>query len=153
MRDGVEIERKFLVRKEGLPPLVGGERITQAYLGFEPVVRARVQGPRGYLTVKGKGLAVRREAELEISAEDARGLMDFRPEGTVVIQKTRYQVRFDEDLWEIDVFEGVLSGLILAEIELGEECQAVVLPPWAGEEVTGNPSYANSNLARHGLPR
>ena len=38
--------------------------------------------------------------------------------------------------WEIDVFEGDNAGLVIAEIELEAEDQAVALPDWVGEEVT-----------------
>ena len=49
--------------------------------------------------------------------------------------------------WEIDEFEGINSGLIVAEIELEHEDQPFSLPPWAGAEVSSDPKYLNASLA------
>jgi CYTH domain-containing protein len=48
--------------------------------------------------------------------------------------------------WEIDVFEGKLAGLIIAEIELPSEDFEIDIPSWVGEEVTSDPSYLNAEL-------
>ena len=34
----------------------------------------------------------------------------------------------------------------MAEVELASEDEAVEIPPWAGEEVSGDPRYYNANL-------
>ncbi|WCS26524.1 hypothetical protein LOK46_06710 [Methylobacterium sp. NMS14P] len=52
----------------------------------------------------------------------------------------------------MDVFGGVLDGLILAEIEMAREDEAVVLPPWVGREVTLDQRYRNSRLAMGAMP-
>ena len=44
------------------------------------------------------------------------------------------------------MFEGANAGLVVAEIELGDEAERVPLPPWVGEEVTDDPRYYNVNL-------
>ncbi len=64
-----------------------------------------------------------------------------------VVEKTRHHVEYDGMLWEIDVFEGANGGLIVAEIELDSEDQGFSLPPWVGEEVSGDARYLNSSLA------
>jgi adenylate cyclase len=147
---GIEIERKFLVRTEMLPPLGPGVRMTQAYLGFEPVVRVRLAGERAWLTVKGKGLLSRREVETEIPPATARELLDLRSPGTALVVKTRHRVEAGGHVWEVDLFEGEHAGLVLAEVELSSEDEAIAPPPWVGEEVTRDPRYQNSNLARAG---
>ncbi|MGN1173809.1 MAG: adenylate cyclase, partial [Muribaculaceae bacterium] len=48
--------------------------------------------------------------------------------------------------WEVDVFHGPHEGLIVAEIELTSADEKFSLPPFIGQEVTGNPDYYNSNL-------
>jgi adenylate cyclase len=149
-RDALEIERKFLVIPERLPPLGDAVPIVQAYLGFEPVVRVRLEGGRGVLTVKGRGLRARREVEVEIGAEVARSLLELRAEGTVVVRKARYRVSWGGKIWEIDRFEAPFEGLLLAEVELEGPEEQVALPPWAGEEVTDGPAYQNANLAKRG---
>jgi CYTH domain-containing protein len=37
----------------------------------------------------------------------------------------------------------------MAEVELEYEARKIVMPPWAGEEVTGDRRYGNSHLARY----
>ncbi len=151
MKIGWEIERRFLVRADALPSLPRGVRIEQAYLGFDPVVRVRVEeGERAVLTVKGRGLARRQEVEISIPLEAARAMMDLRVPGTFVIVKTRHRVLFGGRIWEIDVFHGCLQGLVLAEVELSGRGESVALPPWAAREVTDDPSFQNANLARTG---
>jgi adenylate cyclase len=49
-------------------------------------------------------------------------------------------------VWEIDRFEGDNAGLVVAEVELEEEDQAIVLPDWVGKEVTGDRRYYNASL-------
>jgi adenylate cyclase len=48
--------------------------------------------------------------------------------------------------WEVDVFEGENAGLIIAEVELAHEQQALDLPPWVGREITQDERYYNSRL-------
>ena len=64
-----------------------------------------------------------------------------------VISKHRYEVMFEGHLWEVDEFHGTHEGLVVAEIELGAEDETFPLPPFIGDEVTGNPAYFNSSLA------
>ena len=52
-------------------------------------------------------------------------------------------------LWFVDVFEGANSGLVVAEVELEYEAKNIVMPPWAGEEVTRDRRFGNSYLARY----
>ncbi len=61
-----------------------------------------------------------------------------------VLSKTRHSV----PPFGIDVFEGTLSGLILAEAEFesGEEVNAVVLPSFIACEVTDDPRFTGGNL-------
>jgi CYTH domain-containing protein len=44
-------------------------------------------------------------------------------------------------VWEIDVFSGRNSGLIIAEIELKHEHEPIELPTWIGAEVTRQWEY------------
>jgi adenylate cyclase len=47
---------------------------------------------------------------------------------------------------EVDVFEGLNAGLVVAEIELDSEDELYAKPAWAGMNVTHDAKYANSNL-------
>jgi adenylate cyclase len=50
-------------------------------------------------------------------------------------------------LWEVDEFEDRLAGLIIAEVELESEGQDVVIPPWAGLELTYLRGWSNASLS------
>lgn len=142
----VELERKFLVLDCDLSRLTGGVPIRQGYLCSEPVVRVRVRDREGSLTIKGPGLGRRLEFEYAIPLDHAQELLGLCG---AVVEKTRYAI----GRVELDVFAGPLAGLVLAEVE-GAPPDEPIAPPdgvtWI--EVSGQPGYENSNLARHGAP-
>lgn len=145
-----EIERKFLVAEPAKAFAAAGSasRLAQGYLSAraEATVRVRLRDGRGYLTVKSPNRGAERgEWEYEIPAEDAGELLQMSE--TAVIDKTRHLVEFGGHTWEIDEFHGPLAGLVLAEVELTDPNEEIALPPWLGEEVTGNPQFYNSALA------
>ena len=45
------------------------------------------------------------------------------------------------NIWLIDVYNGRLSGIVLAEIELQSEDEYFELPNWIGQEVTYNTRF------------
>jgi adenylate cyclase len=47
----------------------------------------------------------------------------------------------------VDEFEDRLAGLIIAEVELESEGQDVVIPPWAGLELTYLRGWSNASLS------
>lgn len=144
-----EIERKFLVTQEVESVLVASsfKTIQQGYMyaDSEKTIRVRTKGDKGFLTIKGKTIGITRsEYEYEIPFEDAEAMLKkFCPK---VLIKKRYEVIFSGKKWEIDVFEGKLSGLIVAELELSHEDETFDKPNWLGEEVSHDSSYINSNL-------
>jgi len=145
---GVEIERKFLVKGEGWRVPGAGTPYRQGYLSTVPgcTVRVRLIRDKGYLTIKGITVgATRAEYEYEIPAREAGEMLDNLCERPL-IEKTRYRVDHQGLTWEVDEFAGDNAGLIIAEVELDEEDQAVMLPDWVGEEVTGDKRYYNSSL-------
>jgi len=144
----VEIERKFLVQGDGWRGLVPGKHYRQGYLSTDAdrTVRVRVIEDRGYLTIKGATVnATRAEYEYAIPVEDAHAMLDTLCERPLV-EKTRYRIEHQGMVWEVDEFAGENAGLLLAEVELDSEDQVIALPDWAGEEVTGELRYYNSNL-------
>jgi adenylate cyclase len=71
-----------------------------------------------------------------------------------VVEKTRFLVPTGELTWEIDVFEGKHTGLVMAEIELDHPDQDFAIPNWLGAEVTEDDRYYNASLSRApGPPR
>lgn len=145
----IEIERKFLVVGEGWRPHVVKQlRIRQGYLkrtGGSSIRVRIVDGVAATLTVKSDGAQPkRREFEYPIPLKDAREMLDLC-EGTLLV-KVRHLVPRDGLVWEIDVFSGQNEGLVIAEVELADEAQAVRLPGWIGREITNDPAFSNSRL-------
>jgi adenylate cyclase len=148
---GMEIERKFLVQP-GWKPQARGTPYMQGYLypgGMGPTVRVRVAGNKAFLTIKGpsEGLA-RLEFEYAIPLEDARHMLASLAGGGV-IEKTRYLFEHAGHIWEVDIFAGANSGLVVAEVEIAHPDEPVVLPEWVAEEVSFDHRYANAYLSIH----
>lgn len=149
---GKEIERKFLVNDKinKILTKVNSLYCCQTYLvsDTEKVVRIRILGKKGYLTIKSKVTGIsRHEFEYEIPLDEAKKMIDLF--GEQVIEKTRYIVPIKNHTWEIDVFEGLNKGLIIAEIELNAEEEEFDLPNWVLKEVSGDIKYYNNNLQQN----
>lgn len=148
---GIEIERKFLIRDERWRDEAGaGVYYSQGYLAGNPEcsIRVRIAADQAWLNIKSAHSTIRRlEYEYAIPVEEAREMMRHLCNGQAV-EKTRYLVEYGEHTWEVDVFEGANAGLVVAEIELDDEQEEFLLPPWTGKEVSDDPKYYNMNLAR-----
>lgn len=145
-----EIEYKYLVKGNKWKSLAQGTIYRQGYIptAGKQTVRVRIIGDQGYLTIKGESIgAVRSEFEYSIPLKDAEeilnGLCD-RP----IIEKIRYKIPYGDLVWEVDEFLGENAGLIIAEVELADEHQEIILPDWIDRQVS-DPKYFNSNLAKY----
>jgi CYTH domain-containing protein len=154
---GTEIERKFRLR--GAPEWLGDHdsaRIEQGYLAIEEgdgaEVRLRRRGADTLLTVKRGSGRTRDEEEVEVSESQFEALWPLT-EGRR-LAKVRYLVPHDGHTVEVDVFEGDLGELAMGEVEFDSEAASDEFEPpdWLGEEVTGDPRYANEALAVDGMP-
>ena len=156
----IEIERRYLVRDPQAAiansTIANQFQIRQGYLGWINGLRFRVRiigggcGQRSaVLTLKGRRQGIcREEYEYPLALDRAEQILAALPP-TRIIRKTRYQLRYRDGLvWSIDRFEGLNQGLVIAEVELADPEQRIELPPWVGEEITLNPRYGNSTLAR-----
>ena len=72
-----------------------------------------------------------------------------------VLVKRRYEVTAGAGHWSIDRFEGALTGLRLAEIEMADDAglRALDAPVWAAREVSRDTVYQGGSLALHGIPQ
>lgn len=153
----IEIERKFLIKNTSFIQLAYKYvKMTQGYLSRDPerTVRVRLENDQGVLTIKGKSSAngmSRFEWEKKIDRKEAEELLALALE--YKIEKIRYYVKWQGFVIEIDVFEGIHEGLILAEIELKNEKEHIDLPNWIGKEVTGIKEYYNSYLSSNLLKK
>lgn len=146
-----EIERKFLVKGIAWKENVEGVLYRQGYLNSvkERVVRVRTIADKAFITIKGITAGVSRlEFEYEIPFADAKQMLDELVEKSI-IEKRRYKIKQGSLVWEIDEFLGDNQGLVVAEVELKDEQQALDLPSWIGEEVSSDPRYFNNNLVAH----
>lgn len=152
-----EIERKFLINLENLPPEIKkklekypGINIKQGYISIEDEgneARLRKEGNKFFLTVKNQSLGTREEIENEITKEQFEKIWPLTKGRQ--IEKTRYSFPYQHCTIYIDFYRGKLEGLNLAEIEFPsqEDAENFKTPEWLKEEVTENPSYYGRNLA------
>jgi CYTH domain-containing protein len=70
------------------------------------------------------------------------------------MEKVRYEIKHGDVTIELDIYSGVFSGLIIAEVEFEseEESRNFEVPDWFGREVTLDTRYKNKTLAVSGLP-
>ncbi|MDZ8258054.1 CYTH domain-containing protein [Nostoc sp. ChiQUE01b] len=146
-----EIERKYLVRGDSWRGLAEGSVYRQGYIATQDkaTVRIRIVGEKSYLTIKGPNIKYSRlEFEYSIPVKDAQEILETLCERPF-IEKIRYKIESAGLIWEIDEFDGVNKGLILAEVELSDENQQIELPSWIGQEVSDDSRYFNSNLVKY----
>ncbi|MDT0606456.1 CYTH domain-containing protein [Croceitalea rosinachiae] len=149
----LEIERKFLVGSEAYKnKATAVSRIVQGFLNTDPerTVRVRIRNDKGYLTVKGKGNdsgTTRFEWESEIPVSEATNLIDLCEPG--ILEKNRFEVPFENLVFEVDEFLGENKGLVIVEVELKHEDEHFTKPDWLGDEVTGQTKYYNSQLSKN----
>ena len=170
---GIEIERRFLVDGRDEKPWRGNKssEINQFYLKnvkqvedeitwngkllvkeervLSNITTWRIRFSEGVVTLTAKGRrtgASAPEFEWNIPNELYESLaLDNLPS----VRKTRYYWTADDGLiWEIDEFEGMIAGLIIAEVELESEAQEVEIPDWVGLEITYLSGWSNSSLSR-----
>lgn len=154
-----EIERKFLVDWEAIKAtedLGVSAHLHQGYIRTTggTTVRVRIETPlhpgataQAYLTIKGKAEGISRdEFEYVVPVADAQEMLKLCETS---LTKIRYTVRSPalNRIWVVDVFQGHLAGLAMAEVELDNANQQVVLPPWILKEVSENKRYSNLSLA------
>ncbi len=151
----MEIERKFLVKElpENLEGFVKKE-IEQTYISTDPTIRLRKSDSDFILTVKGHGNLAREEFELPLDIDQYKRLLEKAE--TPTVSKTRYLIPIDNNLTaELDVYHGVLNGLLTVEVEFAsiDEAEAFSPPAWFGDDVSYDRRYKNTSLAINGLPK
>lgn len=150
----LEIERKFLIKDDSYKTIAkSSHTISQGYLSRIPerIVRIRTLDSRGFITIKGITIGcVREEFEYEIPYDDALKLLGLCI--PPIVKKIRFIVPYKGYNWEIDEFSSPENVTTVAEVELPHADAEIELPPFIGEEVTGNPAYYNSNIGLSPIP-
>lgn len=152
---GREIERKFLLAEE--PPGLANARkfaIQQGYLtnGSKREIRIRRRNKDCFFTVKdGAGL---NRGETEIPITPAQFDLLWPLTAGRRVEKVRHLIPWTNLTVEVDVYNGALASLRVAEIEFSSEAESETFtkPSFLGPEITGRPEYSNASLASQGLP-
>ncbi len=166
-----EIERNWAIGEVD-PEVIFHEAtsvaIKQAYLSLSEdgntEVRIRVMagekdgqlhGTKYTMAVKRGSGMVREEVEIpllelhfnELWEQNARHSSDN-------IAKVRFYINYGEYTLELDIYSGNIPGLKVAEVEFTSEeaANAFEPPAWFGKEVTDDPQYRDSWLAKNGYP-
>lgn len=147
--DPVEIERKFLIvsdawRQSAVSSVNIRDGLIAAYKGRK--VRVRISGDVATIAIKGQRTGIARpEFEYEIPLADAERMLATLCQDDT-LEKQRFIVEHGGAKWHVDVYRGILEGVVIAEIELKQQTQAVDLPAWIGKEVTGDAFYKKINM-------
>ncbi len=152
----VEIERKFLVYGAPWQELgIQGVKYIQGYLSTDPtrVVRVRVcQKPHkeeAFITIKSSLTTLSAsEYEYAIPTAEAHSMLQTVAHPTL-IEKIRYHIPHEGNIWHVDSFLGDNAGLVTAEIELAQETQSFVKPAWIGDEISHEMRYKNVQLVQN----
>jgi CYTH domain-containing protein len=147
----LEIERKFLLAnddwkshiaqrihiRDGLIANTNGNK-----------ARVRIADAEATITLKSRRSGpIRTEFEYAMPYSDALEILQTMCDGRV-LEKIRHVICYAGLSWHVDVYEGILQGVVLAEVELQHADQELDLPSWIGKEVTDDPSYRKVNMER-----
>ena len=150
----VEIERKFLVvNDEWRQSAVRSVSIRDGLIAVykDRKVRVRISGDIATIAVKGPRTGIARpEFEYEIPMADAERMLSTLCQDDT-LEKQRFFVEDAGATWQVDVYGGILLGVVIAEIELEQESEELILPRWIGKEVTGDSFYKKVNMRARAL--
>jgi len=145
----LEIERKLLLANDDWKSWVTRRiRIRDGLIASNNgnKARVRISDSNATITLKSRRRGPSRtEFEYPISYSDAEEMLRSLCDGQV-LDKVRHVIIHAGAVWHIDVYEGILHGVVLAEVELQQADQKLDLPGWVGEEVTGDASYRKINM-------
>jgi adenylate cyclase len=151
----VEIERKFLVASDEWRQLaVRSVRLRDGLIAAfkDRKVRVRIVGDDiATIAIKGPRIGIAQaEFEYEIPIVDAERMLSTICQDDT-LEKERFFVEDAGGTWHVDVYSGILQGVVIAEIELKHEDQELILPRWIGKEVTGDPFFKKINMRARAL--
>jgi len=151
----LEIERKFLLKNDSWKNAIARKiAIIDGLIARGDISKVRVRIADGAATIAVKSDRVgmtRSEFEYPIPLSHAQEMLETVCDHT--LEKERYLVTHGQNTWTVDIYQGDLSGIQVAEIELTSEKSLVELPDWVDREVTNDPAYKKINivLARTGV--
>ena len=146
-----EIERRFLIKNDNWKDIINKKvYIEQGYLSKsldDWIIRIRLIGKTSKIAVKKhiKGFT-NFEFEYDIPRSDAETIMSNLSNK---IKKDRYFLEIEKKSWIIDCFKDNNYPLEIAEIELSNEEEDLILPSFISKEITGLTHYSNFSLTNN----
>ena len=146
-----EIERRFLIKNNQWKKFITHKTfIEQGYLTHnleDWIIRIRFNGKNFKLALK-KHIKnfTNYEYEYSIPKNEGEKIMETL---TNTIKKERFFLEVDQRNWIIDCFKDKNFPLQIAEIELTEEKEEVILPTFLSREITGLQFFTNLSLTKH----
>ena len=147
----LEIERRFLIKNDNWKEFINKKvYIEQGYLSKSLdgwIIRIRLIGKNSKIALKKhiKGFT-NFEFEYSIPRSDAETIMSNL---SSTIKKERFFLEVEKKSWIIDCFKDNNYPLEIAEIELSNEDESLLLPSFISEEITGLTHYSNFSLTNN----
>ena len=147
----IEIERRFLLKNDNWKEFITKKiYIEQGYLSKsldDWIIRIRFSGKNSKISLKKhiKGFT-NFEFEYSIPRSDAETIMSNL---SSTIKKERFFLEVEKKSWIIDCFKEKNYPLEIAEIELSNEDEDLLLPSFISKEITGSAHYSNFSLANN----
>ena len=145
----LEIERRFLVKNDNWKKFITKKIfIEQGYLSKsldDWIIRIRFTGKDFKIALKKHIESFTNfEFEYSIPKKDGETIMSNLSN---TIKKERFFLEFEKKSWIIDCFKENNYPLEIAEIELSNEEEDLILPSFISKEITGLTHYSNFSLA------
>ena len=148
---GLEIERRFLIKNNQWKKFITHKTfIEQGYLSYnldDWIIRIRFEGKNCKITLK-KHIKnfTNYEYEYSIPTNEGKNIMATLKD---TIIKERYFLDVDQRNWIVDCFKDKNFPLKIAEIELIEENEEVIIPTFLSKEITGLKYFSNFSLTKN----
>ena len=147
----LEIERRFLIKNDNWKEFITNKiSIEQGYLSKsldDWIIRIRFTGKDFKIALKKHIESFTNfEFEYSIPRSDAETIMSNLSN---TIKKDRYLIEIEKKSWIIDCFKEKNYPLEIAEIELSNEEEDLIIPSFISREITGLTQYSNFSLANN----
>ena len=146
----LEIERRFLIKNDNWKEFITKKIfIEQGYLSKsldDWIIRIRFTGKDFKIALKKHIQSFTNfEFEYSIPQKDGETIMS---DLSNTIKKERFFLEVEKKSWIIDCFKEYNYPLQIAEIELSNEQEDLILPSFISKEITGLKHYSNFSLAK-----
>tara|TARA_Y100001933_G_scaffold122965_1_gene122779 strand:+ start:67 stop:558 length:492 start_codon:yes stop_codon:yes gene_type:complete len=146
----LEIERRFLLKNNKWRKyIINYINITQGYLSAnkdEWIVRIRSENNKFKLTLKKHIVnSTSFEFEYKINRSDGNQILSSIKNK---IEKQRFFLRINEQDWSVDIFQNRNAPLEIAEIELDDDQEKIIIPDFISKEITGIEKFSNYQLSK-----